>query len=308
MKRQGKMTRLANRCRTKVSGALAIILLSIATLWGHAAQAAETTTYVLTDVQGTVLAREDAHGTTIATYDYRPYGKQQTGPMTAGPGYTGHVDDPDTGLVYMQARYYDPLVGRFLSPDPVSPNAEDVLNFNRYAYANNSPVVNYDPDGRQSTMDAAVWAGVYQISQQGQEGIDQVNQINIGQAEMLGLVANIDGAGELVLIARGVLVKAGVKEAAELSPQALKGIRSLQKRISEHLEKIAEFKKSPTTRPGMENLSEQEIKRQQQERIAHLESEIRTFTRNIEKLKHPNSPPPTPRTSRPPPPPKPPGT
>ena len=36
-----------------------------------------------------------------------------------GPGYTGHVNDPDTGLVYMQARYYDPGWGGFLSVDPV---------------------------------------------------------------------------------------------------------------------------------------------------------------------------------------------
>ena len=155
-------------------------------------------------------------------------------------------------------------------------------------------------------MDAAAWTGIYQMSQQGQEGVDQVNQISIGQAEMLGLAANIDRAGELVLITRGVFVKVGANEVAELSPQALKGIRSLQKRINQHLEKIAEFKKSPTTRPGMENLPEEEIGRQRRERIAHLESEIRRFTRNIEKLKDPKSPPPTPRTPRPPPPPKPP--
>jgi hypothetical protein len=81
-----------------------VVLLLVLAI-SYPVQATETSTYVLTDAQGTVLAREDAHGTTIARYDYRPYGKQQTGPSTAGPGYTGHMDDPDTGLVYMQARY-----------------------------------------------------------------------------------------------------------------------------------------------------------------------------------------------------------
>jgi len=112
--------------------------------------ATETTTYVLTDVQGTVLAREDAHGVTIAQYDYTPYGQVQTGPATAGPGYTGHVNDPDTGLVYMQARYYDPEMGRFPSVDPIGPTPGNVYNFNRYGYASNNPVINIDPDGRES--------------------------------------------------------------------------------------------------------------------------------------------------------------
>ena len=40
--------------------------------------------------------------------------------MEDGPGYTGHVTDAATGLVYMQQRYYDPMIGqRLLSVDPV---------------------------------------------------------------------------------------------------------------------------------------------------------------------------------------------
>lgn len=125
-----------------------LLLLALACL--HSVQAAETTTYVLTDMQGTVLAKEDAHGQIIARYDYRPYGKQQTGPTTAGPGYTGHVNDPDTGLVYMQQRYYDPI-GRMLSVDPIKPTPGNVYSFNRYAYANNNPIINIDPDGQNAT-------------------------------------------------------------------------------------------------------------------------------------------------------------
>lgn len=117
-----------------------VLVLALASL--HPAKAAETTTYVLTDTQGTVLAREDAQGTAIATYDYRPYGRQQAGPMTPAPGYTGHVNDPDTGLVYTQARYYDPSIGRFLSVDP------DMGAFNRFAYANSNPVSLIDATGR----------------------------------------------------------------------------------------------------------------------------------------------------------------
>jgi RHS repeat-associated protein len=58
------------------------------------------------------------------------------------------VNDPDTGLVYMQARYYDPITGRFLSIDPAEPIPGSLFHFNRYDYANNNPIINTDPDGR----------------------------------------------------------------------------------------------------------------------------------------------------------------
>jgi RHS repeat-associated protein len=104
-----------------------------------------TVTYIYTDPQGTPLAETDAQGNVTATFDYRPYGSQALGTPPKGPGYTGHVNDPDTGLVYMQARYYDPGVGRFLSVDPVRPGS--LFSFSRYAYANNNPIANQDPTG-----------------------------------------------------------------------------------------------------------------------------------------------------------------
>lgn len=108
---------------------------------------ANTVTYVYTDPQGTPLAEADVNGNITATFDYTPYGSQALGTAPNGPGYTGHVNDPDTGLVYMQARYYDPVVGRFLSVDPVGPSAGNAFNFNRFSYANNNPIINDDPTG-----------------------------------------------------------------------------------------------------------------------------------------------------------------
>jgi RHS repeat-associated protein len=100
-----------------------------------------------TDPQGNVLAEADVQGHIVARYDYRPYGGVVNGSGPNGPGYTGHVQDPETGLVYMQARYYQAR-GQFLSPDPVGPSPGNIFSFNRYAYANNNPIRNTDPDGR----------------------------------------------------------------------------------------------------------------------------------------------------------------
>lgn len=138
-------------------------VVATAMLWMlcHVAHAG-THHYYYTDPQGTVLAKADAGGTIIATYDYAPYGTAvaSMSPAPNGPGYAGHVSDPGTGLVYMQARYYDPEVGRFISTDPVGPSPGNGFNFNRYDYANNNPIVNVDPDGRQVGM-ISDWSGDY---------------------------------------------------------------------------------------------------------------------------------------------------
>lgn len=131
---------------------LACVLLSAFCAFASA-QSHRTVTYYYTDHQGNVLAQTDENGAIIREVDYKPYGQGTLDGPTAGPAFTGHVFDEDSGLQYMQARYQDPSTGRFLSTDPVTTAAGNVFNFNRYAYANNNPVVNIDPDGRTVTCD-----------------------------------------------------------------------------------------------------------------------------------------------------------
>ena len=75
---------------------------------------------------------------------YRPFGETINEPKD-DVGYTGHKFDKDINLSYMQARYYDPVIGRFYSNDPIG--FRDVHSFNRYAYANNNPYKYVDPTG-----------------------------------------------------------------------------------------------------------------------------------------------------------------
>jgi RHS repeat-associated protein len=63
------------------------------------------------------------------------------------------VEDAATSLIYMQQRYYDAGIGRFLSVDPVTAYEQPVINFNRYVYALNNPYKFTDPDGREVTCD-----------------------------------------------------------------------------------------------------------------------------------------------------------
>ena len=109
---------------------------------------AGTVTYVYTDQRGTPIAEADATGNITQKFDYRPYGQQALGTPPDGVGFTGQINDPEADLVYMQARYYDPTMGRFLSVDPAALTAGNAFKFNRYDYASNNPVMNVDPDGK----------------------------------------------------------------------------------------------------------------------------------------------------------------
>lgn len=63
------------------------------------------------------------------------------------PAYANHVRDSKTGLSYMKARFYDPIIGRFLSPDPVTFRSGGVQHLNRYLYVSGDPINYWDPFG-----------------------------------------------------------------------------------------------------------------------------------------------------------------
>lgn len=107
------------------------------------------TQYFHADALGSPIAKTNSAGAVADRTRYEPYGPTVAGSTNpAHIGFTGHVNDVDTGLVYMQQRYYDPIAGRFLSVDPVTTDAKRGGHFNRYAYADNNPYKYTDPDGR----------------------------------------------------------------------------------------------------------------------------------------------------------------
>ncbi len=108
--------------------------------------------YISTDLLGSSAARTSPTRSLLNWTGYEPYGYvavgTKPGPATSIVGYTGHVQDPETDLVYMQQRYYDPIAGRFLSVDPVVTDANTGKLFGRYHYAENNPYRYIDPTGR----------------------------------------------------------------------------------------------------------------------------------------------------------------
>jgi RHS repeat-associated protein len=114
------------------------------------AQSGFVSKYQHTDALGSPVAVTNSQGQVIERNDYEPYGAIIGKPNHNGIGYTGDVMDGVTRLTYMQQRYYDQSIGRFLSVDPVTANAKTGANFNRYWYANNNPYKFIDPDGREA--------------------------------------------------------------------------------------------------------------------------------------------------------------
>ncbi|MGO1070758.1 RHS repeat-associated core domain-containing protein [Lysobacter sp. CA199] len=106
------------------------------------------TEYIHSDALGSPVAVTDVNQNVIERTEYEPYGAQINRPVQGGSGYTGHVSDAATGLSYMQQRYFDPSIGKFLSVAPVTVSGDTGANFNRYWYANNNPYKFIDPDGR----------------------------------------------------------------------------------------------------------------------------------------------------------------
>jgi len=166
-----------------------------------------TATYYHPDILGSPVAETDATRIATTRTHYAPYGEPLNRTVD-GPGYTGHLMDASTGLVYAQQRYYDPVVGRFLSIDPVAADSVSGGNFNRYWYANNNPYKFTDPDGRvaETVFDVASLAvGVVSF-------VSNVREGNFGAAALdaVGIVADaVAVATPFVPGGAGVAIKAG---------------------------------------------------------------------------------------------------
>src|SRR5439155_9357050 len=92
-------------------------------------------------------------GNPVATYSYDAYGNVpsgwKTGTATTPFQFAGQYRDVETGFDYLQARFYDPSTGQFLTVDPGFP-----LTNSRYGYSLENPLNYTDPDGLRPLVDA----------------------------------------------------------------------------------------------------------------------------------------------------------
>jgi RHS repeat-associated protein len=117
------------------------------------------------DGGGNVRQLTNSAGAITDTYDYDAFGNKvnSTGTTPNNYLYRGEQFDPDLGLYYLRARYYNPLTGRFMSRDPNDPqpfnsdgNPTDPKALHKYLYANGDPINDIDPSGKGAF---AEWLG-----------------------------------------------------------------------------------------------------------------------------------------------------
>ena len=115
--------------------------------------------YIGRDYLGSITDIITEAGTKYASYNFDAWGRQRNSSshvyipsgqeveLFLGRGYSGHEHLKEFGLVNMNARLYDPALGRFLAPDPFVQMPDLSQNFNRYSYAMNNPLRYVDEDG-----------------------------------------------------------------------------------------------------------------------------------------------------------------
>ena len=113
--------------------------------------------YPFTDNLGSVLRLVNSHGETAFEAEYDAWGRQTVTTDSIGfhRGYTGHEMLPEFGLINMNGRMYDPVIGRFLSPDDYVQQPDNSQSYNRYSYCLNNPLKYTDPDWELHVFSAA---------------------------------------------------------------------------------------------------------------------------------------------------------
>ena len=110
--------------------------------------------YAFTDHLGSITRIYDSNANEVFSAEYDPWGQQTVSTNTLGfhRGFTGHEMLPEFGLINMNGRLYDPIVGRFLSPDNYVQFPDCPQSFNRYSYCLNNPLKYTDPSGEFSLL------------------------------------------------------------------------------------------------------------------------------------------------------------
>jgi len=181
-----------------------------------------TTYYYATNLQGDIVAILSKEGTQVVSYSYDAWGNilSITGTKADTIGkynplrYRGYVYDTESKLYYLQSRYYDPAIGRFINADTFATTGQGLLGNNMFAYCQNNPVIYYDSEGHflctavgaiGGALSGAIWGLI-----EGKSGVELEASIMSGAAS--GAVTGL--AGDVLLLTGGTTAVVAVTMAA----------------------------------------------------------------------------------------------
>nr|WP_242871678.1 RHS repeat-associated core domain-containing protein [Acetanaerobacterium elongatum] len=117
--------------------------------------------YYIRNGQNDITGILDTSGSEVVSYSYDTWGKLLgiTGSLADTVGvknpyrYRGYRYDTETGLYYLNSRYYDPEVGRFINVDAYLGSNRSIISYNLFAYCDNNPIIYRDPSGHFKLWD-----------------------------------------------------------------------------------------------------------------------------------------------------------
>jgi RHS repeat-associated protein len=118
--------------------------------------------YLFSDHLGSTTVTTDSSGTKTAEMRYKPWGETRytSGTTPTARHYTGQYEETGIGLYFYNARWYDPVLGRFAQADTLIPQAGNPLAWDRYAYGFNNPSRYTDPTGHFTKDEIKEYFGV----------------------------------------------------------------------------------------------------------------------------------------------------
>jgi RHS repeat-associated protein len=176
--------------------------------------------FYVRNVQGDIIGLIDTNGSEVVSYTYDSWGKlisidgslKDTVGVKNPYRYKGYRYDTETGLYYLQSRYYDPEWGRFINADTVTGEIGELYTHNMFAYCDNNPINRKDSEGDWWTIVAgAAFGAGFNIATQLIEGksIKQIDWKSVGASAVGGAIGGIGlggFAGKLAFSGAGNIV------------------------------------------------------------------------------------------------------
>ena len=183
------------------------------------------TYYYVLNLQGDVMGVMDSSGNLVAKYKYDPYGNilSTTGSKADiyNPlRYRGYYYDTESTLYYLQSRYYDPAMGRFINADDYPTTGQGLTGNNMFAYCGNNPTSRADQSGKLwNYVIGAVVGGVVSAVTTAVQSYKETGEVNWQSTIIAGVVGAVGGA----VAASGLnfLAQAGITMAATAAGDVL---------------------------------------------------------------------------------------
>jgi RHS repeat-associated protein len=183
-----------------------------------AQRAGTTLEYMHQDSLSSTSVVSDHNGALVSSINYFPFGEclQSQGDLGTDKLFTGQRLD-DTGLYYYGARYYDPTIGRFVSPDSIVQSMANPQTLNRYSYCLNNPLKYTDPTGHLTQEEYILGMTEYGVAPS-TNPMDNTNNITFTQPSLpvsssTNKQPNLPSPGEVFAASAGTLVVVGPSSA-----------------------------------------------------------------------------------------------